>query len=299
MELGWRVGIWMLVCDGLIADGTDPSGAGHDLHEIWMDARVDYLPVNGNGYSSQFVGSDSDSVDNYALLSEVTPDDDATYVQSAAPAIDGYTKTACPVADRQSSAWRSLREAERPTPASRWRRSGCGRGVRTSRATLKHSRRTTSTSMGILGTIQQTGRLPGPRSIPCRSSSRRPNVRAAPVSDQCGRRVYAADRSRLLGDGGLCSYPGSLGKQGDRHPRPIDGRMVLDRRQSGCSPLSRGLRCARRRRPPRGGLCQSADSSGRRLRRYALPLSAARLSDRRRQRHGPSDDCQSIPGCGE
>jgi hypothetical protein len=82
---------WTKICDLLVADGTDPSGAGHDLHEIWMDARVDYVPGDGNGYSSQFVGSDADSVDNHELIKETTPDDDTTYVESADPAIDSYT----------------------------------------------------------------------------------------------------------------------------------------------------------------------------------------------------------------
>ncbi len=83
-------------CDLLVADGTDPSGAGHDLHDIWMDARVDYLPVNGNGYSSEFVGEDADSVNNFAQVDETSPDDDTTYVESGVPAIDGYAKAACP-----------------------------------------------------------------------------------------------------------------------------------------------------------------------------------------------------------
>lgn len=91
-------GTYPKMCDLLVADGTDPSGAGHDLHEIWMDARVDYLPSNGNGYSSQLVGQDGNSVDNYLQVDETSPDDDTTYVQSANPAIDGYTKAACPVA---------------------------------------------------------------------------------------------------------------------------------------------------------------------------------------------------------
>jgi hypothetical protein len=86
-------------CDLMVADGTDPSGAGHDRHEIWMDARVDYLPANGNGYSSQFVGQDANSVDNYQQVDETTPDDDTTYVESPSAAVDGYTKSACPGAD--------------------------------------------------------------------------------------------------------------------------------------------------------------------------------------------------------
>jgi len=41
------------------------------------------LPV-GNGATNNFVGSDGNSVDNYLLVDEVTPDGDTTYAQSAA-----------------------------------------------------------------------------------------------------------------------------------------------------------------------------------------------------------------------
>ena len=85
-------GTYPKMCDLLVADGTDPSGSGDDLHTIWMDARIDYIPVNGQGYSSQFVGSDEDSVDNYRQVSEVPPDEDVTFVYSDVPAIDAYTK---------------------------------------------------------------------------------------------------------------------------------------------------------------------------------------------------------------
>lgn len=40
--------------------------------------------ANGNGASSQWVGNDADSVDNYALVDDVTPDNDTTYVYTQA-----------------------------------------------------------------------------------------------------------------------------------------------------------------------------------------------------------------------
>lgn len=44
------------------------------------DAHVASLLPTGNGSDSDWVGSDGNSVDNYALVNEVTPDEDATYV---------------------------------------------------------------------------------------------------------------------------------------------------------------------------------------------------------------------------
>jgi len=41
---------------------------------------------NGNGNSSDFVGSDADSTDNYLLVDDAgAPDDDSTYVESSTP----------------------------------------------------------------------------------------------------------------------------------------------------------------------------------------------------------------------
>jgi hypothetical protein len=48
------------------------------------DCQVQTLSPNGNGTTSQFVGSDADSTDNYLLVDDDTaPDDDTTYVESA------------------------------------------------------------------------------------------------------------------------------------------------------------------------------------------------------------------------
>ncbi len=47
------------------------------------DGHVVMLTPNANGDSSQLVGSDADSTDNYLLVDEVPKDDDTTYVESA------------------------------------------------------------------------------------------------------------------------------------------------------------------------------------------------------------------------
>jgi hypothetical protein len=58
--------------------------AGSVNNDFLGDVRVDaYLP-NGNGNSSQFVGSDADSTNNYLLVDDPTDiDDDTTYVESS------------------------------------------------------------------------------------------------------------------------------------------------------------------------------------------------------------------------
>lgn len=77
------------LCDIYVLDGTATGP-----HDLIPDARVDYVPVNGNGYSSQFTGSDSNQVNNYQQVDENStgdPDDDSTYNEASAAAIDGYT----------------------------------------------------------------------------------------------------------------------------------------------------------------------------------------------------------------
>jgi hypothetical protein len=64
--------------DVYIADITGASN-----NDFLGDVRVDAYYPTGNGTYSQFVGSDSDSTDNYLHLDETSPDNDATYVQSA------------------------------------------------------------------------------------------------------------------------------------------------------------------------------------------------------------------------
>jgi hypothetical protein len=47
------------------------------------DVRVQALLPTGNGNSSQLVGSDGNSTDNYLLVDEVPPNEDTDYVESA------------------------------------------------------------------------------------------------------------------------------------------------------------------------------------------------------------------------
>lgn len=59
------------------------DGSGSTNNDFLGDVRVDcYLP-NGNGNSSQLVGSDSNSTDNYLLVDEAAVNDDTDYVQSS------------------------------------------------------------------------------------------------------------------------------------------------------------------------------------------------------------------------
>ena len=62
--------------DVYLVDTSAPNG------DFLGDVRVAYLAPNGNGASSQFVGSDLNSVDNYLLVDEVPANDDTDYVQS-------------------------------------------------------------------------------------------------------------------------------------------------------------------------------------------------------------------------
>lgn len=78
-------------CDLYVMDGTQPHA--NDPADVVLDARVDYNSANGNGYLSQFTGSDGNSTDNYLLIDDGTgsdPDDDTTYVQKTTAGIDGY-----------------------------------------------------------------------------------------------------------------------------------------------------------------------------------------------------------------
>jgi hypothetical protein len=59
---------------------ADDSGSVNN--DYLGDLRVQYRAPNGNGNSSQFDGSDGNSIDNYLLVDESVPDDDTTYVQS-------------------------------------------------------------------------------------------------------------------------------------------------------------------------------------------------------------------------
>lgn len=71
------------------------DGAGSTNNDFLGDVRVEALFPNGNGNSSQLVGSDGNSTDNYLLVDETTTTNATTdYVQSATTGEqDTYTYT--------------------------------------------------------------------------------------------------------------------------------------------------------------------------------------------------------------
>lgn len=78
--------------DVYVCNDVDSGITGAPNNDFLGDIRVQARFPNGNGNSSQLVGSDADSTDNYLLVDEATPDDDTTYVESATPGDkDTYT----------------------------------------------------------------------------------------------------------------------------------------------------------------------------------------------------------------
>jgi hypothetical protein len=73
--------------------GNDQGGASVTINSDYDDFYVAddflgelrgfYSAPNGNGNSSQLVGSDGNSTDNYLLTDDASPDDDTTYVESS------------------------------------------------------------------------------------------------------------------------------------------------------------------------------------------------------------------------
>lgn len=59
------------------------DGSGSVNNDFLGDCRVDACFPNGNGNSSQFVGSDGNSTDNYALVDEASMNSDTDYVESS------------------------------------------------------------------------------------------------------------------------------------------------------------------------------------------------------------------------
>lgn len=77
----WRID------DVYICDDT-----GSIANDVLGDVRVLALLPNGNGNSSQLVGSDGNSTDNYLLVDESSPNSDTDYVESSTPGDkDTYT----------------------------------------------------------------------------------------------------------------------------------------------------------------------------------------------------------------
>lgn len=68
--------------DLYVLNDTDSGVTGAPNNDFLGDCRVQAIFPNGNGNSSQLVGSDADSTDNYLLVDETAPDGDTTYVQS-------------------------------------------------------------------------------------------------------------------------------------------------------------------------------------------------------------------------
>lgn len=68
----------------------DSSGSVNN--DFLGELRVGCIFPSGNGNSSQWVGSDGNSTDNYALVDDTAPNDDTDYVESSvANDIDSYT----------------------------------------------------------------------------------------------------------------------------------------------------------------------------------------------------------------
>ena len=71
--------------DLYVFDGTDSGVAGAPNNDFIGDVRVQCRLPDGNGNTSNLVGSDGNSTDNYLLVDEASPDDDTTYVESSTP----------------------------------------------------------------------------------------------------------------------------------------------------------------------------------------------------------------------
>ena len=78
--------------DLYIFDGTDGGSTEPTNDDFVGDVKVAIHLPDGNGATSDFTGSDGNSVDNYLLVDENPTDDDSTYTESSTPGeIDLYT----------------------------------------------------------------------------------------------------------------------------------------------------------------------------------------------------------------
>lgn len=83
----------MYLSDLYICDGTGSA----PQNDFLGDVRVDAAYPDGNGNSSQLVGSDGNSTDNYLLVDEHPANDDTDYVESSTVSDkDTYTYGAVP-----------------------------------------------------------------------------------------------------------------------------------------------------------------------------------------------------------
>ena len=69
--------------DLYVFDGTDGGGTEPTNDDFAGDMKIGAHWPSGNGATSDFLGSDVDSVDNYLLVDEALTDDDTTYVESS------------------------------------------------------------------------------------------------------------------------------------------------------------------------------------------------------------------------
>lgn len=65
--------------DTYVLDGTGSA----PTNDFLGDCKVECIRPSGNGNSSQLVGSDGNSTDNYLLVDETTPNGDTDYVESS------------------------------------------------------------------------------------------------------------------------------------------------------------------------------------------------------------------------
>jgi hypothetical protein len=73
-------GVFNMDFDDLYVSDTTGSSPTNDF---LGDTRIEAIFPNGNGNSSQLVGSDSNSTDNYLLVDETAPNSDTDYVESS------------------------------------------------------------------------------------------------------------------------------------------------------------------------------------------------------------------------
>lgn len=67
----------------LFDDAYVCTGAGSTNNDFLGDVRIQALFPNGNGNTSNLVGNDGNSTDNYLLVDEASQNDDTDYVESA------------------------------------------------------------------------------------------------------------------------------------------------------------------------------------------------------------------------
>lgn len=72
----------VLVDDLVIMDGQTGAGS-NPCNDFIGDVRVECKMPNGNGATSNLVGSDGNSTNNYQLVDEKPPNDDTDYVESS------------------------------------------------------------------------------------------------------------------------------------------------------------------------------------------------------------------------